>query len=408
MAKFLFVVPPFIGHINPTLGIGAELLLRGHSVTWVGIKEINNAFIPIGGSFIVPHEELKGKENIIDEILEKQDNGPTIHGVEIFKFAMEETYIPFCNFLVPGILRIIDEFKPDVIYAQASSRESVLFATQMQEYIKKPMVFHMMDDWPSTISEKGPFKNIWKNIIDKEFRILLSKATVLLSISDYMAQEYKARYGKDFTTFHNPIDVNFWKSHQRKNYTLNSEPALLYAGRIGVGIQDSLEAIAKAIDNANKKLSTPVTFVLQTEFKPDWVDNYKCAKHKPLVAYKELPKVFAEADFLILPYDFSDESIKFIKYSMPTKAPEYMMSGTPIVVYAPAVTAIVKDAEKNKWAKIVTENSTDKLSVAFEELFTNETEREQIAEKAIAIAETKFNSINVRNHFREVISSMVN
>lgn len=302
----------------------------------------------------------------------------------------------------------IDEFKPDVIYAQASSRESVLFATQMQEYIKKPMVFHMMDDWPSTISEKGPFKSIWKNIIDKEFRILLSKATILLSISDYMAQEYKARYGKDFTTFHNPIDVNFWKSHQRKNYVLSNEPSLLYAGRIGVGIQDSLEAIAKAIDNANKKLSKPVTFVLQTEYKPDWVDNYKCAKHKPLVAYKELPKVFAEADFLILPYDFSDESIKFIKYSMPTKAPEYMMSGTPIVVYAPAVTAIVKDAEKNKWAKIVTENSTDKLSVAFEELFTNENERKQIAEKAIAIAETKFNSINVRNHFREVISSMVN
>ena len=302
----------------------------------------------------------------------------------------------------------LDEYNADAIYAQASTRETVLFCIAVQEYTKKPMVFHMMDDWPSTISEKGPFKNLWRNNIDKHFRRLLDRSAVLLSISDFMAQEYKRRYGgKDWITFHNPIDVGFWKSHQRNNYQLSSTPALLYAGRIGLGITASLETIAKAIDKVNSRQEKQLQFVLQTELLPEWVSNYKCVKHKSMVPYRELPKVFAEADLLILPYDFSDESIKFIKYSMPTKAPEYMMSGTPIIVYAPEVTAIVKDAEKNKWAKLVTENNIDELSEAIEQVFTSETERKEIAGNAIAIAETKFNAVTVRNRFRETIASMV-
>lgn len=115
MAKFLFVVPPFIGHINPTLGIGGELLSRGHEVIWIGIKEIPKSFIPKGGKFIVPHQYLEDNKDIIDEILEKQDNGPSIYGADILKFAMEETYIPFSNFLMNPILEIIDEYKPDLI-----------------------------------------------------------------------------------------------------------------------------------------------------------------------------------------------------------------------------------------------------------------------------------------------------
>jgi MGT family glycosyltransferase len=114
MSKFLFIVPPFIGHINPTLGIGSELLRRGHEVTWIGIKELPKENIPEGGNFIVPLE-LKEHENEINVIMEKQDNGHDMRGAEVLKFAMEETYIPFCNFIVSGILRIIDDFQPDVV-----------------------------------------------------------------------------------------------------------------------------------------------------------------------------------------------------------------------------------------------------------------------------------------------------
>jgi glycosyltransferase involved in cell wall biosynthesis len=301
----------------------------------------------------------------------------------------------------------IDEYKPDVIYAQAPSRETVLFCRLMEGYIKKPMIYHVMDDWPSTISQKGPFKNFWHRKIDVELRALLDKSTILLSISHDMAAEYKKRYGKEFVTFHNPIEIEFWKSHQRKEYKLGQRPVILYAGRIGPGIEATLESLAQAIDHVNKQFNRSVQFALQTKDKPSWIGNYKCVQHRPPVSYSQLPKVFAEADFLYLPYDFTRESIRFIKYSMPTKAPEYMMSGTPIIVFGPGETALVKDAQRNNWAKVITENNIEFLAEAINFLITDDNFRKQIAENAIKIAETNYNSVKIRNQFKEVITSIV-
>lgn len=301
----------------------------------------------------------------------------------------------------------IDEYKPDVIYAQAPTRETVIFCRIMQQYIKKPMIYHVMDDWPSTISQKGPFKKYWHNRIDRELRALLDHSTVLLAISNGMAEEYKRRYGKDFLTFHNPIEIDFWKSHQRSNYELGPKPVILYAGRIGPGIQTTLESMAKAIEIVNSKSQTEVQFVLQTKDKPAWVDNYPCVKHKAQVAYSELPKNFAEADFLYLPYDFTKESIRFIKFSMPTKAPEYMISGTPVIVFGPAETALVQDAQLNNWGKVVTENNIKALADAITDLIINSGSGKKIAANAVRIAEENYNSVRIRNKFKEVICSIV-
>lgn len=301
----------------------------------------------------------------------------------------------------------LDEFNPDVIYAQASSRDGLLFCSLVQSYLKKPFIFHMMDDWPSTIADKGLFKNYWRKRIGQEFQDLLDGSDMLMTISSEMAKEYKRRYNKDSVVFHNPIQSGFWQQYQRKEYYLNGSPTLLYAGRTGLGIQSTLVTISKAISNVNKNLNTNIKFVLQTVEKPDWANEYDCVVHKNFVPYEDLPRAFAEADLLILPYDFSRDSIKYIQYSMPTKASEYMISGTPIIIFAPEVTAIVKYAKEYGWAKIVTENNSEDLTEVIENLILNPSERERIAKKAIAIAEKNHDAAVVTSKFREAILSLV-
>ena len=306
----------------------------------------------------------------------------------------------FCNWL--------NDFNPDVIYDQTASRDGILFCLSVHSYLKKPLVFHMMDDWPSIISNKGLFKKYWQKKIDYDFRILLDRATLLLSISDSMSQEYKIKYGKDFIAFHNPIDMEFWKKHQRVDYVINDSPVILYAGRTDLGIQASLKSIAQAVELTNKELNMSMKFIIQTSKKPSWINNYSCVEHKSFVSYNDLPKVFSEADFLILPYDFSSKSIKYIQYSMPTKASEYMISGTPIIIFAPEVTAIVKYAKEYRWATVITENNINILSEAIKELIEKKELRQQIAQNAIKIAEKNHNSIDVTNQFRKVILSIIN
>lgn len=351
------------------------------------------------------------------------DEKKTVHNLsfEKSKFRVKmimDYFVPFINY--SGLIHVskklefsdelrdfVDKFNPDVMYVQAEDRERIAFCLDLFAHVKKPMVFHMMDDWPEVISDKGFMKHYWARTIDKELRVLLNKSSQWMSICEEMSIEYKNRYGLDFIPFHNPVNLDAWKPYQRTKYELSNSPRILYAGRIGLGIDASLELIAKAIDKVNEELAISATFVLQTESKPKWADAFKCVQHQSFVPYSELPKVFSGADFLILPYDFSSESIKYIKYSMPTKASEFMISGTPILIFAPDETAIVKYANTYNWAKVVTENSWLKMAEALKSLILNESERQQIAKNAIAIAEKNHDASQITKQFRNVIKSLV-
>ena len=147
----------------------------------------------------------------------------------------------------------LDEFKPDVIYAQAEDRMRVDFCLEVQAYLNKPMVYHIMDDWQEVIAD-GLFKNYWYKKVDAGLRLLFKRSSLLMSICDEMSIEYKQRYNEDFIAYHNPVELDFWKPFQKKNYDLSNSPTLLYAGRIGLGIDSSLKTIAKAIDQVNEEL----------------------------------------------------------------------------------------------------------------------------------------------------------
>src|SRR5690606_41341632 len=113
----------------------------------------------------------------------------------------------------------------------------------------------------------------------------------------------------------------------------------MYAGRTGLGIQSTLFSIAKAVESINHKLDKNLQFIIQTAEKPEWVEEYSCVVHKGFVPYQELPKASAASDLMILPYDFSTAAIKYITFSMPTKASEYMACGSPTPDIPPEATA---------------------------------------------------------------------
>ncbi len=131
MSKFMFVVPPFFGHISPTLSVGGSLLARGHEVIWVGLKELGAEHIPAGGRFLVPHKELAPYQSAIQAILKLQDEGPKLSGVETLKLALEDTYIPFAKYMLAGVSGIADEFRPDVIIS-----DCITFAGALCAHIK--------------------------------------------------------------------------------------------------------------------------------------------------------------------------------------------------------------------------------------------------------------------------------
>jgi glycosyltransferase involved in cell wall biosynthesis len=263
-----------------------------------------------------------------------------------------------------------------------------------------------MDDWPSTINKPGLLYSYWKKRTDISFKKLMDEASVLLSIGDAMSEEYKRRYNKDFVPFHNPIEIENWLPFSRKNWETRDRFTILYAGRLGNGVNNSIADIARAV-NSLCSSNTNIVFELQT---PDPAALQKIVQLNENIKwvrpldYSRLPEKFASVDMLVIPFDFDENSLTFLRYSFSTKIPEYMISGTPVLVYADKQTALARYAMKEKWAHVVTENNPEKLKEAIREMYHNSSLRKEYAERAKKIAIRNDSAEVVRENFRKCLS----
>jgi len=304
-------------------------------------------------------------------------------------------------------LEWLKEAKPEIIYSQLSSLEEMRIVTRLQQELQLPVAIHIMDDWPSTISNTYFPKYVWGKILNKKLISLFKEAKVLLSISEAMSEEYLKRYGLKFIPFHNPINTNIWTIYSKKSFSLNGDNVrILYSGRIGTGISHSLLDVAEAIDSLNNegnKISLHIQTATQQYEIFDTLRNFKCVVINPVAEYSQIPAIFSSADILLLANDFDKKAVTFLKYSMPTKASEYMISGTPILIYSAEDTAVTKFFSENKCGHCVTHKNRDELRNAILTLIKNQDYRQQLSENAVNLAKEKFDDEKVRAEFRRVL-----
>lgn len=117
MGRFLFVIPPLAGHINPTLSVGARLLEGGHEVIWAGHEALLVGHdggladrLPKGGRFMAVDDTMSREayRKIIDK-------SPSVKGLNRLKFLYEEVFIPMARGTMDGVARLADRVRPDVI-----------------------------------------------------------------------------------------------------------------------------------------------------------------------------------------------------------------------------------------------------------------------------------------------------
>jgi glycosyltransferase involved in cell wall biosynthesis len=307
----------------------------------------------------------------------------------------------------------LSDFGPEILYLQVAARDEILFADELINYLKVPSVVHVMDDWPSAISDTGLFRKYWSKRIDKEFKSLLDKVGLHLCISDAMSEEYLLRYNKKFIPFHNPIEIELWAPFTKKDFSINRKNVkILYSGRIGDnGIAESIVEVASAIDSMNENevkiklhIQTPTT-------KMDILDllkKYKSVVINEFADYSEIPGIFSNADILLLANDFDPHGIKYLRFSMPTKASEYMISGTPVLLYTPEIAAVSKFFSRNECGYCLTKQSREEIVKAIWYLIDNEELRKMLSQKAVNLARERFNAGKVRDDFQKLIISLTN
>ncbi|WP_040421144.1 nucleotide disphospho-sugar-binding domain-containing protein [Actinopolymorpha alba] len=107
MSRFLFVVPPLAGHVNPTVGVAARLVELGHEVAWAGSPEVVRQLVgPDALVFACALPPLDGTH---------AGRPPDLRGVAALRFLWERFLIPLGDAMVPGVRAAVDAFAPDVL-----------------------------------------------------------------------------------------------------------------------------------------------------------------------------------------------------------------------------------------------------------------------------------------------------
>ena len=301
--------------------------------------------------------------------------------------------------LTDNLMDWVKEFNPDIVYIQVSTRDSLLFGKALAKELKIPVVLHQMDDWLNSISYGTLFSNYWKRTFRKEFQELVDLSTLCLSISDLMGLEYYKRFGKKFITYHNPVDLSFWNANQEEILLNENSLTVLYAGRTGFGIGTSLKSFAHAVEELNQESKYKIDFYIQTVEPLKWIEGFEHTHYRGLVSYSKLPKLFRGADFLLLPCDFSQKSIEFLRYSMPTKAPEYMISGTPTILLAPEETAVFQYGDSQKWAYTIGDDSVQFIKEKLRKFIEDPELQLELSNRALKLAMKNHDSQLIRSRF---------
>lgn len=330
----------------------------------------------------------KIKEEIDKTVL----TGELHHKVSALQWAKRyilalDDYLPFTMKFNISQNNKIDEFGPQVIYTLGSS----IFTLGLSLYYSKryniPIVLHHMDNWRETkynfLNYINPFR---KKLITKlnETECLMKCG---LTISDEMAEYYKTVSGKKYLSLMNTVP-NLKIPIQRCR--LDGKINIVYAG----GLHLDRWKVLREIENAIKSLGLTKAKVQLIVFTKDsdrkkyeGLFDSSITMFYDFLPHDQVYKAYEMADILLHVESFDGQLVKFTKFSISTKIPEYMSTGRPIICYAPKDLAVYKYIEKNICG-ISVSNKTE-LNQSLQTLINDENKRIEMGSMGQSVCSIK-------------------
>lgn len=303
-------------------------------------------------------------------------------------------------------LKQAKEFNPDIVFCALGSHIMMRRCEDLMTYLPdSKLVLYIVDDWVNTKVNTRIFSKLWYKVYDKEFRKLLNCASGLLSICQYMADEYLKQYGYKFYPFHNPVNLNEWNAINVSNKYKDETTSIVYMGKINSDTVSCLKLLSSLVYELN---SSGYKYALDI-YSPDYSSQaYLFEKISgthilPPVAHSEVGKILKSYSALFLPLGFSKQSRSYVRLSMPTKLSEYLASRKPILLYCPEEIALAKYLKDKDCAVLCTDESSKSLKYALMEL-NNADKYEKMVENSSKLAK-EHDVLIVRERFRETLNS---
>ena len=241
------------------------------------------------------------------------------------------------------------------VYAFVYSTECMKYAHWIANKSKIPLVVHLADHSPEF--ERPPSANI------------LRCATKLVCITEEMKSMYEQTLGrKDIEVLQNGAEQACSEIASPRPPPFNEQnPFILcfMGGLFSYLHGDCIEDVFEAVSQIRKK--TPwIEFHLYGQRQPqhfleDLVHADGFTHHGIVMPLDRKFEIMERAHCFVIPSSFNEEKHRHYRYSFPTKLPELIASGRPILSYGPTETATNRILETNNIGLRIHDRSVPKL-----------------------------------------------
>jgi glycosyltransferase involved in cell wall biosynthesis len=411
--------------VNCTVGGKLETFRRGdleQELSMMGVyrlPQVDSAFYPkllMLDSTPVGHASATGqiKQTFLGDwpassFLQIWETGGKNSSLHSFRLGQSIDQSRAVEIGVSEAIELCRDFQPDVIYFRPVDSESLFaFAEQIAAVIGKPLVIHMMDDWPKRLKT---IDNVKFHKLDRALRRLLTLASQRLSICQAMSDVYETRYGGKWFPLANGVDLSECEGKdwlKRQPISQTSPFVIRYMGGLADDMSySSVRDIAIAVSGLQATIAVRFEIYTMNWYRTKAgqdIGSLPGVSVHPLVGEEIYKQSLTEADALVIAYNFDSHSVSYTSLSLANKMPECLASGAPLIAYGPIEVATILYLKEAECAQTVVNRDQESLVAAILELARDKSLCQRLGEQARAHVARSCSKQLVQQKFKKYLS----
>ena len=218
--------------------------------------------------------------------------------------------------------------------------------------------------------------------------------------NEFLQEKLRRRFGVEATIVRNPVDLSAYDLPERVQGAPHRAARIVYTGAVYQAHYDCFVNLVWALDGRSAELH------LYTAQDAD--DLAERGIRGPVVFHPHepagaMPRIQTEADVLFLPLAFESPYPEVIRTSSPAKMAEYLASGRPILVHAPADSFVAWYFRRHECGLVVDQNDPELLAGELERLLADPELQARLGRNARARAEVDFDVVAASAAFARLV-----
>lgn len=298
-------------------------------------------------------------------------------------------------FIVLKGIKLVRRERVEIILTRFDSEAFWLSAYFIHRLTKRSLFVYVED-----LFEENRLSWV-RRLVAKGFEeAMLKRANRVFVLSEHMRQHYEHKYGLETSLLPTTVVLPPTEKGAPCQQGEGRDSKIVFLGTIYwpqlSGLLDMVEAV-NALTGVKLYLYTP----------PKRVEGLRSdGLSGPNVIYgfarrNELPAILRGADILFLPLAFNSPAPDIIRTASPTKLPEYLAAGKPIIVYAPHDSYVSCYARERGFALVVDKPGVDKLKKAILSLLQDRRLSNRLGRMARRTAEMNHDAKKISTAFQQ-------